>query len=183
MKKYLIEFTVIILGVVAFIAIKKHKEKNAEGIGKLAAKHRPPRLRIVYSKKLNPKERNKVTCSDDVYKVLREIWSNQIETREEIIVLLMDRSNNVLGYHVLSSVGITGTVADLRLLFGVALQSLATSIILAHNHPSGNLSPSQQDIALTQKVKEAGKMMDITLLDHLIVTKNSYYSFNDEGNM
>jgi DNA repair protein RadC len=183
MKRYLIAFTVIILAVVAIFAIKKYKEKNSDGIGKVANKFRPPRLRIVYSKKLNNKDREKVTSSADVNRVLKEIWSNQIETREEFIVLLLDRSNNILGYHVLSSGGITGTVADLRLLFGVALQSLATSVIIAHNHPSGNLSPSQADIALTKKIKEAGEIMSITLLDHIIITKGGYLSFQDEGHM
>jgi len=183
MKRYLIAFTVIILTIVAFIAIKKYKEKNADEIGKVSPNFRPPRLRIVYSKKLNKKEFKKVTSSADVSKVLKEIWSNQIETREEFIVLLLDRSNNILGYHVLSSGGITGTVADIRLLFGVALQSLATSVIVAHNHPSGNLSPSQADIALTKKIKEAGEIMSITLLDHIIITKGGYLSFQDEGHM
>ncbi len=183
MKNYLIAFTVILLSLVAYFAIKKIKEKNSDGIGKIAPNYRPPRLRIVYSKKLNKKDVRKVTSSSDVSKVLKEIWSNQIETREEFIVLLLDRSNNILGYHVLSSGGITGTVADLRLLFGVALQSLATSVIIAHNHPSGNLSPSQSDIALTKKIKEAGEIMSITLLDHIIVTKSGYCSFQDEGYM
>ena len=73
--------------------------------------------------------------------------------------------------------------ADLRLLFAVALQSLATSVILSHNHPSGNLSPSQADIALTKKIKEAGEVMNITLLDHIIITKEGYTSFQDEGHM
>ncbi len=183
MKKQFIAFTVIILIVVAIIAIRKRKENCSNGLGKVAPKFRPPRLRIVYSKKLNKKNIQKVTSSVDVSKVLKEIWSNQIETREEFIVLLLDRSNNILGYHVLSSGGITGTVADLRLLFGVALQSLATSVIVAHNHPSGNLSPSQSDISLTRKIKEAGEVMNITLLDHLIITKNGYTSFQDEGHM
>lgn len=183
MKNYLIAFIVIILTIVSIIAIKKLKEKSDDSIGKLDAKHRPPRLRIVYSKKQNSKDRSKITSSQDAYKVFKKIWSNQIETREEMIVLLLDRSNHVLGYHILSVGGITGTVADLRLLFAVALQSLATSVILSHNHPSGNLSPSQADISLTKKIKEAGEIMNITLLDHLIITKEGYASFQDEGHM
>jgi len=82
---------------------------------------------------------------------------------------------------VLSMGGITGTVADIRLLFSVALNSLATSVIMSHNHPSGNLNPSQQDKDLTRKVQDAGKLMDIQLLDHVIITRESYYSFADEG--
>jgi len=79
--------------------------------------------------------------------------------------------------------GINGTVADVRLLFATAVQSLATSVIIAHNHPSGTLEPSNADIQLTDKIKEAGKLMDISLLDHLIITDYGYYSFADEGRM
>jgi len=183
MKTYIVAIIIVVLSVIAMIAIKRKQADQVEEIGKVSSKFRPPKLRIVYSKKQNAKDRNKITGSDAVYKLLLEIWSKQIDTREEIIILLLDRSNNVLGYHVLSMGGITGTVADLRLLFGVALKSLATSVILAHNHPSGNLNPSQSDITLTKKVKEAGNIMDIQLLDHLIVTKDGYYSFMDEGNM
>jgi len=170
---------IIILLLIAIIVIKR--KKQIEGLGKLDSKNRPPKLRIVYSKKQNAKDRQKIASSNDAYKILNEIWSKQIETREEMIILLLDRSNNVLGYHILSMGGITGTVADLRLLFAVALKSLSTSFILSHNHPSGNLSPSQADIDLTNKIKQAGKVMDIQLLDHLIITKTNYYSFADEG--
>jgi DNA repair protein RadC len=98
-------------------------------------------------------------------------------------VLFLDNASQVLGYNILSSGGITGTVADLRLIFSVALESLATKIIIAHNHPSGNLNPSEADTALTRKIYNAGKVMDITLLDHLIITVKGYYSFADEGNL
>ena len=84
---------------------------------------------------------------------------------------------------MISKGGIHGTVADLRLIFSVALTSLASAIIVAHNHPSGNLQPSDADSRLTQKIKAAGNQLDITLLDHIILTKESYYSFADEGNI
>lgn len=174
---------VILIAYVIKVAIAKRKIKQVEGLGKSIIATRPPKLRIVYSKKQNPSDRLKITSSSDAYKILQEIWSKQIETREEMIILLLDRSNHILGYHILSMGGITGTVADLRLLFSVALKSLSTSFILAHNHPSGNLNPSQADIDLTRKIKEAGKIMDIQLLDHLIMTKNEYYSFADEGSL
>ncbi len=77
--------------------------------------------------------------------------------------------------------GITGTVADIRLLFSVALNSLATSIIMCHNHPSGNLTPSKADIELTKRVRDTGKIMEIALLDHLIITNDSYCSMEDDG--
>lgn len=161
---------------------KSKKNKQIEYLGKLNP-NRPPKIRIVYSKKQKVKDRVKVTSSKDVYKWFKQIWSSQMQTREEMYVLLLDRNNQILGYHVLSSGGITSTVADLRLLYAVALKSLATSIILAHNHPSSNLNPSDSDIKLTQKVKETGQLMDITLLDHLIISPDGYYSFADEGRM
>ncbi|MBP7077526.1 MAG: JAB domain-containing protein [Bacteroidales bacterium] len=157
------------------------RKQQLKGLGKAVVTSRPPRVRIVYSKKQISGDRKSITSSKDAYDILTDIWSKQIDTREEMIVLLLDRSNSVLGYHVLSMGGITGTVADLRLLFSVALNSLATSVIMSHNHPSGNLNPSKQDQDLTKKVQDAGKLMDIQLLDHVIITNSSYYSFADEG--
>ena len=181
MKKYLVIIFVCISIAIASLIIRKQKKDKEEGLGKGKIPQNPPKVRIVYSKNIKPGEKLTIGTSFDAYKVFKEIWSNQIETREEMIILLLDRSNTVLGYDKLSMGGITGTVADLRLIFSVALNTLATSIIMSHNHPSGNISPSQSDIDLTKKVKEAGKIMDIQLLDHLIITNNSYYSFADEG--
>lgn len=138
-------------------------------------------MRIVYSKKLKASERPKIGSSSEVVALLRELWSSQMEVREEFIVLLMDRDNKVLGYQELSKGGMTGTVVDIRLLLSMALESLATSIIIAHNHPSGALRPSTQDIAITKKIKESAKTMDIQVLDHIIITKEGHFSFADEG--
>jgi len=172
-----------ILGLVYSIyRFRKDKQKAIDGLGKID-KGRPPKLRIVYSRNQQTKDRKKIQSSQDAYAVFKKIWSKQIEVREEMYVLFLNRKNNVLGYHILSIGGITGTVADLRLLFAVALKSLATSIIIAHNHPSGQLSPSGEDIELTKKIKETGDIMNITLLDHLIVTTDTYYSFSDEGDL
>jgi DNA repair protein RadC len=162
------------------IWLQKQK-KQMQGLGKLKTINKPPHVRIIYSKNQPSSERFKITSSADAYRILKEIWSKQIETREEFIILLLDRSNTVLGYHMLSMGGITGTVADVRLLYSLALKSLATGIIVRHNHPSGNRNPSQSDLSLTRKIKEAGVLLDITLLDHLIITKDGYYSFVDEG--
>jgi len=153
------------------------------GLGSAAKKLRPPKIRIVYSKKLKTSERPKITRSAEAVEVLRSVWSSQIEAREEFVVLMLDRSNRVLGYQLLSKGGISGTVADIRLIFSVALEALASSIILAHNHPSGNLKPSEADLTLTRKVKEASKVIDIALLDHFILTKEGHYSFADEGDL
>lgn len=157
------------------------QKKQMQDLGKLKSISKPPHVRIVYSKNQPSSERFKITSSTDAYRILKDIWSKQIETREEFIILLLDRSNTVLGYHMLSMGGITGTVADIRLLYSLALKSLATGIIVSHNHPSGNLNPSQSDRTLTKRIKEAGVILDITLLDHLIITTDGYYSFVDEG--
>lgn len=172
--------TIAIIGVIAYLLYRKFKNKLTFGLGKIT---RPPKVRIVYSKKLKPNQRPQISSSQDAERVLREIWSSQMEIREEFVVLLLDRSNRVLGYHLLSKGGLTGTVADIRLIFSVALESLASGIILSHNHPSGNTKPSNPDLQLTNRIKEAGKNMDITVLDHLILTKDDYYSFADNGMM
>ena len=96
-------------------------------------------------------------------------------------MLLLNRANKVLGIFQASSGGVTGTVADPKLILVAALKSNASSLVISHNHPSGNLKPSRQDEELTMKIKEAAKFLDIRLLDHLIVTPEAYYSFADEG--
>ena len=100
---------------------------------------------------------------------------------EEFWILLLNRANEVLRPVQISAGGVSGTVADPRLIFKVGLEYLASGLILAHNHPSGNLTPSQADKDLTLKLKEAGRFLDIPVLDHLIVTDRTYLSFADEG--
>ena len=182
MRNFII-ITIAVVLIVVSVAIFSKKKTEVQGLGKFVKSTRPPKLRIVYSRKNVDNKINKIQKSDEAYEVLKSIWSSQIETREEVYLLLMDNSNHILGYNIISSGGITGTVADLRLIFSVALESLATKIMLAHNHPSGNLTPSEADTALTRKVYNAGKILDITLLDHLIITVDGYYSFADNGNI
>ncbi|GAB2705667.1 DNA repair protein RadC [Mucilaginibacter koreensis] len=100
---------------------------------------------------------------------------------EEFWILLLGRNCKVLSKELISKGGLSGTVADPKVIFGVALQHQASSIILAHNHPSGNLKPSQQDIDLTKKIFNAGRILDIGVLDHIIIAGQSYFSFGDEG--
>jgi len=100
---------------------------------------------------------------------------------EEFWVLLLNRANGLIRKKRVSEGGVSGTVVDPKIIFKAALEELASGIILAHNHPSGNLTPSQADLDITRKIKEAGKHLDINLLDHLIVGGTSYYSFSDEG--
>jgi DNA repair protein RadC len=100
---------------------------------------------------------------------------------EEFWVILLNRSGRLIRKQQISLGGVHGTVADPKIIFKTALDALASGIIVAHNHPSGNLTPSQQDINLTKKLKEAGQLLEIQLLDHVIVAGKKYFSFADEG--
>ena len=123
-----------------------------------------------------------VKSSFDAYTVLKDFFpEEQIGMQEMFVVMYLNNAGKVIGVYRLSVGGITGTVADPRLILGTALKVAATTIIVAHNHPSGNLSASQSDIDLTRKLKEAGKFLEIQLLDHLIIAGQKYYSFADEG--
>ena len=121
--------------------------------------------------------------SQDAFEYLVQMYDEStIGLYEEFMVLLLNRANGVLGCLKLSKGGLTGTVVDLRILYGTALKAMASSIIIAHNHPSNNLRPSDEDEDLTKKIRDAGKLLDIKLLDHLILgTDGSYVSFTDEG--
>ena len=124
----------------------------------------------------------KISSSQDVTTVLRKCFDEDtFLIQEQFIVLLMNNSNKVLGFHSLSKGAINSTLVDIRLVFSTAIKNYATSIIVAHNHPSGNLQPSQADKTLTRKIKEAGILLDIRLLDHVILTEDDYFSFADEG--
>lgn len=139
-------------------------------------------IQLSYKSNVKPSLRPKISCSRDVQEVFLNSWdASRLELQEQFKVLFTNRANRVLGIFELSSGGTAGTVADPKLLFIAALRVGAHGIIMAHNHPSGNLKPSQSDIDLTRKVKEAGKLLDIQLLDHLILTVEGYYSFSDEG--
>jgi len=100
---------------------------------------------------------------------------------EQFYTILLNRSNKVIDIIKVSQGGVAGTIADARLIFKSAVEKLASGIILAHNHPSGNLKPSQADIALTKKIKEAGVLLDISVLDHIIIANDKYFSFSDQG--
>ena len=126
----------------------------------------------------------KVHSSKENYEALLKSWNiDTIELQEEFKVLLLNRSNTVLGIYAMSKGGVSGTVVDAKLVFSVALKCNASSIIIAHNHPSENLKPSESDLRLTKKLKKAGEHLEIAVLDHLIITKNDYYSFADNGLM
>ena len=140
-------------------------------------------VQIHYKTKVKASERRKITNSDTAANILRSIWSENIEYKEEMYLLLLNRQNAVLGYTKISEGGTAGTFCDPKMIFQPALLTHASSIILSHNHPSGNRTPSQQDIELTKKIKQGGELLEIKLLDHIILTPDSYYSLADEGNM
>ena len=124
----------------------------------------------------------KVNASRDAADFIRSIFEpGQIELQEHFIILYLNRANQILGYYKHAIGSITGVVADVRLILAAALKSASSAIILAHNHPSSTLKPSEADIRLTKQVKEASKIMDIVVLDHLIITKEDFYSFADNG--
>lgn len=141
-------------------------------------------IELIYKTKVKASERPLIKSSRSAYEIVLSTWDpNKIEFIEQFKILLLNNSNRVLGLYELSSGGITGTVVDLRLIFGAALKANATALIMAHNHPSGKLIASEADHSITQKVKAAGKLLDIAVLDHLIVTPENYYSFADDGTL
>ena len=139
-------------------------------------------VQLIYKSKVKASERPKITKSADAFQVLQKHWNLEtIEFVETFKVMLLNRANRVLGIIEISTGGLSGTVADPKIIFAAALKSAASSIILVHNHPSGQLTPSQADINLTRKLKSAGEYLDIAVVDHIILTSESYYSFADEG--
>jgi DNA repair protein RadC len=126
----------------------------------------------------------RITSSLSAYQVFIDNWNmDTIQLQEEFKVLLLSRSNDVLGILSLSKGGIAGTIVDARLIFAAALKAAACSIILGHNHPSGNLRPSNNDLEITKKIKAGGMLLDIMVCDHLIISDAGYYSFADEGDL
>ena len=134
--------------------------------------------------KSTSKARSKIYSSEDAYKVLLPTYKEgTICYKEYFKVLFLNQSNQVLGYTLISESGITETCTDVRVILQAALLTNSVAIILAHNHPSGNLKPSRQDMKITKQVKDAARLMRITVIDHLILTDEGYYSFADEGQL
>lgn len=137
-------------------------------------------LIVSYSTHLNGKQ--KISNSKDAYNIVINHWNpNTIEMLEEVKILFLNKANGVLGIYDLSKGGISSSIIDNRLILSIALKTLASAIVVIHNHPSGNLKPSKADTDITKKLKSACELLDIILLDHLIVTKEEYFSFADEN--
>jgi DNA repair protein RadC len=124
-------------------------------------------------------EAPQIKCSKDVADIFQPLLADLLH--EEFWILFLNRSNRVISRMKLSQGGVSGTVTDVRIVMKKAIENLASGIIVCHNHPSGNLNPSESDTKITQKIKEAGNLMDIQLLDHLIISDKDYYSFADNG--
>lgn len=125
----------------------------------------------------------KITCSQDIYDLVKSVWPVDIGHREAMVALYLNRAMNTVGYSIISIGGVAATSCDPKIVFQLALLANASKVILIHNHPSGNIIPSQGDKNVTTLVKEAGKVLDIQLMDHLIITENDYFSFADNGQL
>lgn len=139
-------------------------------------------IELVYRSKVKPSQRPQLKRVVDVFELLKQNWdANKIELVEQFKVILMNRNQRVLGIYEASTGGVSGTVADPKLIFIAALKMNACNLIVAHNHPSGNLEPGEADKRVTQKIKEGANLLDMKLLDHIIITAEGCYSFADEG--
>lgn len=140
-------------------------------------------IEVTYKNQYPIEKRVQFKSSGDVFKMLWSVWNKDlIAYQEAFVILLLNRANRVMGYRWISFGGLSATIVDVRHIFAVALKCNASSIVLAHNHPSGNAYPSQADLNITRKLKEAGELLDINIIDHLIITpEQTYYSFADEG--
>jgi DNA repair protein RadC len=124
-------------------------------------------------------KREKVATSKDAYNAMKGRLADL--PHEEFWLVMLNRANAIVKKELISRGGVSGTVVDTRIIFKMAIEHYASSIIICHNHPSGNVKPSDADIRITKNIKEAGKIMEIPLVDHLIITEQGYYSFTDEG--
>lgn len=140
-----------------------------------------PEITISYKDNVKASERVKILSSETSYSYLKPFYSECMEHHEESYVMFLNRANKALGVSFISKGGMAETIMDVKIILQTALKVHASGIILSHNHPSGNLRPSEPDKQITSKIKEACKVLDLHLLDHIILTEESYYSFTDGG--
>lgn len=139
-------------------------------------------IELVYKTKVKPAARPCVRNAEDMYKIFAAFWdANLIDLQEQFCVMFLNASFRVLGIQKVSSGGMTGTVADPRLILAAALKTGAVNIAICHNHPSSNLKPSRQDEMLTDKIKQTAAILEINLIEHIIISSSGYYSFADKG--
>lgn len=139
-------------------------------------------IKLSYSRRGNCEK--SIACSTDVVDIFRAHYdAEEIDYRESFYALYLNQANKVLGIKKISESGISSTLVDVRIIMQAALLCNASGIIISHNHPSGNLKPSECDIKMTQKIKEAAQILNMNLLDHFILTSDSHFSFADQGIM
>lgn len=162
--------------------IDLHSLKKLKGIGDAKAVNILAALELGRRRKAaDITQEKKIRSSNDVFEIFHSLLSDL--SHEEFWVIFLNRSNKILSRQRISQGGISGTITDVRLIMKTGIELLASSIIICHNHPSGNLEPSEADIRITGKIKDASSYFDISLLDHIIVTGSGYYSFADNGSL
>jgi DNA repair protein RadC len=137
----------------------------------------------IYSLKRNPSriQRIQISTSKNAYEIIRKFYKHDINVYESLFLLMLDRGNITVGFVKISQGGVSSTTADMKMIIRYVTTSLASAIVIAHNHPSGKLRPSDNDIALTREIKQALDILEVKVLDHLILSDKDYYSFSDEG--
>jgi len=139
-------------------------------------------INVSFDRHVKTNQLYKITSSKDAAELFQKVFnSDTFYWQEEMILLCLNNAHKVIGFYKLSSGGITGTLADIRMIYAIALKSGAVAIMIAHNHPSGTLRASESDISITKKLVKAGETLDIKLLDHIILTDEDYFSFSDNG--
>ena len=128
-------------------------------------------------------QKTKVTTSESASNVIRKFYFDDINIYESFFILLLNRANNTTGFAKISQGGTAGTVVDIKIIAKYAVESLSSAVIICHNHPSGDKRPSDADLNITRKIKDALLLLDIKLIDHIIITENDFYSFADNGNL
>ncbi len=155
---------------------------SAGRVGKaLAQQYTFPIVKLSYTREPGQAFNLKLESARECYEVLKPLFADCMDHHEEFRIILVNRRNLVIGTHLVGQGGLTATVADVQIILQAAILSNCTSIVLAHNHPSGNLQPSKSDVDLTERCKYVLKYMGLNLLDHLILTSEGYYSFADQG--
>jgi len=142
-----------------------------------------PEISVSYKDKVKASDRFLVRTSFDIVKILKKAFKDCMQHHEESFAIFLNRANRVIGISSISKCGISETVVDIRIVMQIALKVCASGIVFSHNHPSGNLTPSDSDVNLTRILKEAGKLLNIRLIDHIIMTEEYHYSFADEGRL
>jgi DNA repair protein RadC len=161
------------------LSVRELVKKKIKGLGEAKATTIAAALELGIRRNTSEKKKEKITQSADIAGFLRA--KLEYRKQEVFAVVFLNRGNKVTHLEIISEGGMTGTVADPRVILKKALEHNATSLILCHNHPSGNTRPSKSDEALTQKIKQAASLLDIQLMDHIIVSSEGYFSFADEG--